>query len=78
MTNVYKKIAENRSSMSKSHLKIADYILENQNIVPFFTVGKLAKMVGVGDATVFRFATKLGYSGITNCNSICKAQSKLN
>ncbi len=63
MPNVYQHIAEKTSHMSKSHLKIAKYILENTNSVPFFTVGKLAKMAGVSEATVVRFATFLGYSG---------------
>lgn len=63
MSNVYQNIAGQIGEMSKSHVKIATYILENQTTVPFFTVGKLAKMAGVSDATVVRFATSLGYSG---------------
>jgi DNA-binding MurR/RpiR family transcriptional regulator len=63
MSNVYKHMAEKMTQMSKAQLKIAKYILENQNTVPFLTVEKLAKMVGVGDATIVRFATFLGYSG---------------
>ncbi|MFJ8244742.1 MurR/RpiR family transcriptional regulator [Peribacillus asahii] len=63
MSNVYQNIAGQIGEMSKSHVKIATYILENQTTVPFLTVGKLAKMAGVSDATVVRFATSLGYSG---------------
>ncbi|HWO95066.1 MAG TPA: MurR/RpiR family transcriptional regulator [Bacillus sp. (in: firmicutes)] len=63
MSNVYHHIAEKMGQMSKSHVKIAKYILENPNNVPFLTVEKLAKMAGVSDATVVRFATFLGYSG---------------
>lgn len=63
MENVYQQIAGKMSGMSKSHVRIATYILENQTTAPFLTVGKLAKMAGVGDATVVRFATTLGYSG---------------
>ncbi|MGE8206786.1 MurR/RpiR family transcriptional regulator [Heyndrickxia sp. NPDC080065] len=63
MINVYQNIAGKLEGMSKSHLKIATYILENPTTVPFLTVGKLAKMAGVSDATVVRFATSLGYSG---------------
>ncbi|MFD6211533.1 MurR/RpiR family transcriptional regulator [Peribacillus sp. NPDC060253] len=63
MSNVYQNIAGQIGGMSKSHVKIATYILENQTTVPFFTVGKLAKMSDVSDATVVRFATSLGYSG---------------
>ncbi len=49
--------------MSKSHVKIAQYILQNPYSVPFFTVGKLAHKAGVSEATVVRFATFLGFSG---------------
>lgn len=63
MNYVYRYIAEKIPSMSKSQEKIAKFILKNPNTVPFLTVGKLAKMVGVSEATVVRFATFLGYSG---------------
>lgn len=62
-SNVYQNIAGSMGKMSKSQLKIAKFILENQSTVPFLTVGKLAKMAGVSDATVVRFTTFLGYSG---------------
>ncbi|NBI30266.1 MurR/RpiR family transcriptional regulator [Chengkuizengella marina] len=61
--NVYKVISEKMSSMSRSQLKIAQYILKNPNHVPFHNVGELAKLVEVSDATIVRFATFLGFSG---------------
>ncbi|GAB3797112.1 MurR/RpiR family transcriptional regulator [Virgibacillus kimchii] len=61
--NVYALIAEKLPEMSKSQKKIAEYILENQHSVPFLTVGKLAKLTQVSQATVVRFATFLGYTG---------------
>ncbi|TCT25477.1 RpiR family transcriptional regulator [Melghiribacillus thermohalophilus] len=63
MNHIYRYIAEKIPDMSKSQEKIAKYILKNPNTVPFLTVGKLARMVGVSQATVVRFATFLGYSG---------------
>ncbi|WKB35889.1 hypothetical protein QS257_00130 [Terrilactibacillus sp. S3-3] len=63
MSSVYQYIAEKMPQMSKAQLKIARYILENPNVVPFLTVEKLAKMAEVSDATVVRFANYLGYSG---------------
>jgi len=63
MENVYKHIAEQMPTMSKSNLRIAKYILENPNTVPFLTGDKLAKITGVSPATVVRFSTFLGYSG---------------
>jgi len=61
--NVYQHIAEQMPRMSKSQLKIAKYILENTNSVPFLNVAKLAKNARVSEATVVRFATFLGFSG---------------
>ncbi|TCP29000.1 RpiR family transcriptional regulator [Scopulibacillus darangshiensis] len=61
--NVYHSIAEKLPTMSKSHKKIAKFILENTNTVPFFTVAKMAKKAEVSEATVVRFAVQLGYSG---------------
>lgn len=61
--NVFQHIAENIPKLSRSHKKIANYILKNSNIVPFFKVATLAKKAEVSEATVVRFATTLGYSG---------------
>jgi len=63
MSNIYHNISVKMSEMSKSHLRIATYMLENQTTAPFLTVDKLAKMSGVSNATVVRFAVSLGYSG---------------
>ncbi|WP_031407752.1 MurR/RpiR family transcriptional regulator [Geobacillus vulcani] len=63
MSNVYQLIASKIPQMSKSQVKIAKYILEHPNEVPFFTVGKLAEKTGVSEATIVRFANFLGYSG---------------
>lgn len=62
-SNVFQHVAENISQLSKSHKKIANYILKNSNIVPFFKVATLAVKADVSEATVVRFATTLGYSG---------------
>jgi DNA-binding MurR/RpiR family transcriptional regulator len=61
--NVFQHVAENIAELSKSHKKIATYILKNSNIVPFFKVATLAEKAKVSEATVVRFATTLGYSG---------------
>lgn len=63
MNDVYRFISEKVPEMSKSQRKIAVYLLSNTESVPFFNVGQLAKMVGVSEATVVRFATFLGYEG---------------
>ncbi|GEN44419.1 MurR/RpiR family transcriptional regulator [Alkalibacillus haloalkaliphilus] len=63
MADLYQVITNKLPDMSKSQREIARYVLSHMNSVPFLTVGQLAKQVGVGEATVYRFATYLGYSG---------------
>ncbi|CAM3915936.1 MurR/RpiR family transcriptional regulator [Cytobacillus oceanisediminis] len=63
---VYKRIVENQLTMSKSHKKVANYLIENQKTAAFLTVSKLAKNVGVGEATIIRFATSLGFDGYSD------------
>lgn len=56
-------IAEKYDSMSKTHKKIANYILGNITESSYSTINKLANEIGVGEATVIRFCTFLGYKG---------------
>ncbi|NIK11375.1 MurR/RpiR family transcriptional regulator [Alkalibacillus almallahensis] len=63
MADLYEVIQSKLQNMSKSQREIARYVMSHMNSVPFLTVGELAKQVGVGEATVYRFATYLGYSG---------------
>ncbi|MDG5789198.1 MurR/RpiR family transcriptional regulator [Evansella sp. AB-P1] len=62
-SEVYKRMIQNRDRMSKSHKKIANYLIENHETAAFLTASKLAKNVKVGEATVIRFAFFLNYKG---------------
>ncbi len=62
-SEVYRRMVEKREQMSKSHKKIANYLIEHTDKAPFLTASKLAKQVGVGEATVIRFAVFLDYQG---------------
>lgn len=62
-SEVYRRMIEKREIMSKSNKKIASYLIENSETAPFLTASKLAKYVGVGEATVIRFAVFLNYKG---------------
>lgn len=44
---------------------IAEYVLEHFNAVPFFSVPEVARRVGVSEATVVRFAQRIGYPGFS-------------
>ena len=50
-------------SMSKSHKKIAEYIISNYDRATFMTASTLGENVGVSESTVVRFATRLGFEG---------------
>ncbi len=52
-----------KNKMSKSQMKIANYLIEYSETAPFLTASKLAKNAGVGEATVIRFAVFLDYKG---------------
>ncbi|MFB4158379.1 MurR/RpiR family transcriptional regulator [Geomicrobium sp. JSM 1781026] len=52
-----------QNQMSKSQLKIANYLIDHQETAPFLTASKLAKNAEVGEATVVRFAFFLEYKG---------------
>ena len=62
-SSLFSKIESAYSGLSKSHKKIADYILENYEKAAFFTAAKLGKLTGISESTVVRFATQLGFDG---------------
>lgn len=51
------------SRLSKSHRRIAEYILQHYDKAVFMTAAKLGEMVNVSESTVVRFAIALGYEG---------------
>ena len=51
--------------MSKTHKKIAEYILENYESASFLTSVALAQKCSVSESSVIRFSMALGYSGFT-------------
>nr|WP_272899166.1 MurR/RpiR family transcriptional regulator [Caldalkalibacillus salinus] len=74
-----KRIETHRTRMSQTQEKIATYILHQPESIPFCTVGKLAKLTGVSEASVVRFATFLGYKGYSDLQQDLhrKAQKQL-
>ncbi len=69
----YRDIRIKMGQMSASQLKIAEYILENPNRIPFLTVKKLSQLAGVSEATVVRFASFLGYTGFSEFQQAVQA-----
>ncbi|NHM29487.1 MurR/RpiR family transcriptional regulator [Neobacillus terrae] len=49
--------------LSEKEKKIADYILENPEIVIHRTINEVADDLNLADATVFRFSKRIGFKG---------------
>lgn len=57
------KINDKFNKMSKSHKKVAAFILDHYEQAAFMTAAKLGNAVGISESTVVRFAYCLGYEG---------------
>ena len=56
-------IRKHFDSFSKGFRKVAEYILENREGIPFISALNLGKEVGVSESTVLRFTKFIGYDG---------------
>ncbi|NLU43715.1 MAG: MurR/RpiR family transcriptional regulator [Acholeplasmataceae bacterium] len=61
MESIAKKIQG--LTLSKTEKKIADYILENEDVLGIKTATDLALEIGVSDTSIIRFLRTLGFSG---------------
>lgn len=61
--DILKTIENQKSTMSKGHRAIANYIIEHYDTAAFITASKLGDTVGVSESTVVRFACALGFDG---------------
>jgi Transcriptional regulators len=57
------RINDKFNRMSKSHKKIATFIIDHYEQAAFMTASKLGKTVGISESTVVRFAYALEYEG---------------
>jgi len=57
------KILLNYSKMSKSYIKIADFLTSSIVDAAFMNAGELAQALNIDPATIVRFSKSLGYSG---------------
>lgn len=60
------RINEKFNKMSKSHKKLATFVIDHYEQAAFMTAAKLGKAVGISEATVVRFAYALEYEDIRN------------
>ncbi|RVU53906.1 MurR/RpiR family transcriptional regulator [Anaerosphaera multitolerans] len=64
--NVLERISSNLEDLSKTHKKIAVYILENYDKAVFQTSSQLAKLCDVSESSVIRFANCIDYNGYSD------------
>lgn len=57
------RIRQERSNMSKSFSRLADFLLDSYVEAAFMTASELAQALNLDAATVVRFSQHLGYSG---------------
>lgn len=63
MNDIIKNIEDKSKVLSKSHKKIAEYILAKCEKAAYMTAGRLSSSVGVSESTVVRFAYEMGFDG---------------
>ncbi len=56
-------IKKHFGSFSRGFRKVAEYILENRESIPFISALNLGKEIGVSESTVLRFTKLIGYEG---------------
>lgn len=61
--DLFELLEEKKSNASKSHRKIADFILTHYEKAAYLTAAKLGESVGISESTVVRFASELGFEG---------------
>ncbi len=57
------RLNQSGKKLSKSHRRIAEYIVSHYDKAAFMTASRLGEFVGVSESTVVRFASALGYEG---------------
>ncbi|MDD3794405.1 MAG: MurR/RpiR family transcriptional regulator [Lachnospiraceae bacterium] len=65
-----------QSELTKSQMRIADYIVKNQKRMLGMTSKEVGKEIGVSDATVIRFARAIGYEGYADLQEHVRKEIK--
>jgi len=60
---IFERIRQKYPSLTKSQKRLADFIATSYQEAAFMTASRLARHLALNEATVIRFAQRLGYSG---------------
>lgn len=63
MDDLIERLNHSGKRLSKSHRRIAEYIMAHYDKAVFMTASRLGESVGVSESTVVRFASAMGYEG---------------
>ncbi len=63
MDDLIERLNHSGKRLSKSHRRIAEYIMAHYDKAVFMTASRLGENVGVSESTVVRFASAMGYEG---------------
>ena len=66
MKNILKHISSSSETLPQSQRRVAEFVLEHYNQVPFLTLVAMANQIGVSDTTVINFCLNVGFSGFAN------------
>lgn len=61
--NAFEKISNAYYSLTAAEKKVADYVIIHQQESQYMSISELAEACGVAEATISRFAKRLGYKG---------------
>lgn len=66
---IKKRIQEKYNSLPKNQQKVAVYLIDNLDEIPFLSIHELSKSIKVSVASIVRFAQGVGFSGFNELRS---------
>ena len=65
-TEMRHRIRDGYNTLPKNHQKIADFFLDNEDLIPFLSVHEIAKASTASVASIVRFSRRIGFSGYSD------------
>lgn len=76
MSGVLFKVQTMKDNLPESQTRLADYILQNPEMVPLMSIGDLAEAADTSSATVSRFAREVGYTDFREFKALLGRESR--
>ncbi|MCX6137916.1 MAG: MurR/RpiR family transcriptional regulator [Ignavibacteriales bacterium] len=65
-SDIRHRIRDGYSALPKNHQRIADFFLDNEDLIPFLSVHEIAKASSASVASIVRFSRRIGFSGYSD------------